>query len=107
MFFAGSFEPAYIIAIHALPSLVQTVTNKRNLVLVQRHLEEKLRIPVSRGLVRFVGVPEECLGSGGKTVAGELAGLTETAPESLEGRIQRRKTMRVCLNLPCCWIMLT
>jgi hypothetical protein len=98
--FAGSFKPAYSLSIHALPSQIQTVTNKRNMLLLQAHLETTLRVPASRGVVRFVGVSEECMGSGGKTVAGVLAEIHERAgssptAESLDARVQRRKTLRV------------
>lgn len=72
---AGSFASAYAMSIHALPSQVQTATNKRNTALIQQHLEQALRVLPARGLVRFVAVPEECLGSNGKTVASELAEL--------------------------------
>lgn len=108
LMFAGSFKPAYSLSVHALPSQVQTVTNKRNLILIQQHLEAALRVPASRGVVRFVGVPEECMGIGGKTVAGVLAevheragrGMSSPTTESLEARVQRRKTMRVCQGIP-------
>lgn len=89
----GSLEPAYIVAIHALPGLVQTATNKRNAALLQRHLLGALGVVPARGMIRFVGVPEECLAVGGRTVAGELAGERT----GVEGRrVQRRRTVRVC-----------
>lgn len=104
MYLAGTFEPSYTLAVYALPSQVQTVTNKRNLMLIQGHLETALQVPQARGLVRFVGVPEECHGCGGKTVAGVLTEVQERAAaaamgaaagETLEERMQRRRTIRV------------
>lgn len=109
----GSLEPAYIVAIHGLPSLVQTATNKRNATLLQRHLHIALGIAPTRGVVRFVAVPEECLASGGKTVAGELAdgkrvsgtitagddgsgvGDNGGRVDDHDGKVQRRRTLRV------------
>lgn len=107
MYLAGTFDPAYTLAVHALPSQVQTVTNKRNLMLIQSHLEMALKVAQARGVVRFVGVPEECLGCDGKTVAGVLAAVQERAAamvagtvgaavgESPEASVQRRRTTRV------------
>ncbi|KAK7213577.1 hypothetical protein V2G26_020755 [Clonostachys chloroleuca] len=87
MLFSGTFDPAYIITIHAIPSLVQPVTNKRNLALLQHHLECALRVPSSRGLVRFVSVPEDCFGRNGRTVAGDIMEAVGAATlNSLEER---------------------
>ncbi|KAI0005707.1 Tautomerase/MIF [Xylariaceae sp. FL0662B] len=72
MMFGGSFEPAYTLTVHALPSLVQPTTNKRNALLVQRHIQESLGVPMSRGYMRFVATPEENVAIGGKTVAAEI-----------------------------------
>lgn len=109
MYLGGTFEPAYTLAVHALPSQVQTVTNKRNLMLIQSHLEITLKVPQARGVVRFVGVPEECLGCGGKTVAGVLAEVHEKAAastavggaagESAEARMQRRRTIKASVRV--------
>jgi hypothetical protein len=79
VFLGGTFEPAYVLAVHALPDQIQTVTNKRNAALLQRHLESTLCVPASRGLVRFVGVPEECLACDGRTIAGELSAARSSA----------------------------
>ncbi|KAK6834268.1 macrophage migration inhibitory factor [Apiospora arundinis] len=72
MMFGGSFEPAYTLTIHALPSLVQPTTNKRNAALIQIHIQETLGVPTSRGYVRFEATPEANMACGGKTVAGEM-----------------------------------
>ncbi|KAI1378199.1 Tautomerase/MIF [Hypoxylon crocopeplum] len=72
MMFGGSFDPAYTLTIHALPSLVQPTTNKRNAALIQRHIQETLGVMSSRGYVRFVATPEENVAIGGKTVATEI-----------------------------------
>lgn len=85
----GTFDPAYIITIHAIPSLVQPATNKRNAALLQKHLEMTLGVRSDRGVVRFVAVAEECLARGGRTVASDVEERDE------EGRVQRRRTIRV------------
>lgn len=101
----SSLDPAYIVAVHALPELVQTATNKRNAALLQRHLQDALDVVPARGIVRFVGVPEECLARGGRTVAGELTGEKDKQhgierDEEGKGEVQRRRTVRVRLYPP-------
>ncbi|KAL6903035.1 Tautomerase/MIF superfamily [Trichoderma evansii] len=73
LFFGGSSHPAYILTITALPSEIQPVTNKRNTAVLQKHMEAILRVPPSRGVVRFIPVAEECLAWGSKTVAGRIS----------------------------------
>jgi hypothetical protein len=68
----GSFEPAYILDITAIPSEVQPVTNKRNAYLIQCFVAEVLHVPSNRGVVRFSGLEEEKLATNGSTVAGEI-----------------------------------
>jgi hypothetical protein len=72
---AGSFDPAYIMTITALPSQVQPVTNKRNAALLQTCMEELLSIEPSRGVIKFVPLAEENFATNGKTVAGEIEEL--------------------------------
>ncbi|KAI1143607.1 Tautomerase/MIF [Hypoxylon sp. FL0543] len=81
MMFGGSFDPAYTLTIHALPSLVQPTTNKRNAALVQRHIQETLGVVPSRGYVRFVATPEENVAVGGKTIAAEMNESSSATPE--------------------------
>ncbi|RYP09246.1 hypothetical protein DL765_008511 [Monosporascus sp. GIB2] len=72
MMFGGSFDSAYTLTIHALPSLIQPTTNKRNAALIQKHIEEALGVKPSRGYVRFVPTSEDSVAIGGKTIAGEI-----------------------------------
>lgn len=74
MLFGGTFEPAYTLAIHALPNLLQPATNRRNAILIQRHLHEALGVASTRGYIRFEAIPKENIAVGGKTSAVE-AGL--------------------------------
>lgn len=69
IFFAGTFEPAYIVTVSALASYVQPVTNRRNSYLLSEHLEEALGVPSPRGLIRFTALPEEDVALNGKTMA--------------------------------------
>ncbi|KAK1781550.1 hypothetical protein QBC45DRAFT_48411 [Copromyces sp. CBS 386.78] len=72
MLFGGTFDPAYVISVSALPSHLQPTTNKRNAALIQKHLEEAIGVSPPRGLLKFIPVPEDCLASGGITVSGEM-----------------------------------
>lgn len=76
MLFGSTFEPAYTLTIHALPSLLQPATNKRNAILIQQHLHETLGVVSTRGHIRFEATPEENVAIGGKTVASEIESLS-------------------------------
>ncbi|KAI9808118.1 MAG: hypothetical protein M1825_004575 [Sarcosagium campestre] len=71
----GSFEPAYILTITALPSQVQPATNKRNAILIQNFVEESLGVGSSRGIIKFVPIAEGNLAMNGHTVLGEIEAL--------------------------------
>lgn len=75
MFFAGTFDAAYVMSIFALPSQVLPTTNKRNTALIQRHMEGALGVNPKRGFLRFVPVDEEHMATNGKTMAGEIDDL--------------------------------
>ncbi|KAH6604266.1 hypothetical protein Trco_007712 [Trichoderma cornu-damae] len=105
LFFSGSSHPAYTLTITALPSEVQPATNRRNAAVLQRHMEAVLRIPASRGMVRFVAAAEECLAWGGKTVAGRItdamSGVREAAaPGEGEKTHERRILKSLSLRRP-------
>jgi hypothetical protein len=84
MVFGGTFDPAYTLAIHALPSLMLPTTNKRNAALIQKHVADTLGVPPSRGYVRFVATPEENVAIGGKTIAAEMDEVDRGATEDHE-----------------------
>lgn len=69
---AGSFEPAYILTISALPSQLQPTTNKRNAALIQSFMADILSVPPERGILRFKPIPEENLATNGATIFGEM-----------------------------------
>jgi len=77
LIFAGSFAPAYILTITALPSQVQSTTNKRNVALVQGFIAKALNIPATRGVIRFIAVTEDNLGTRGVTVLGEIENMSK------------------------------
>lgn len=73
---AGTFEPAYIMTITALPSQMQPVTNKRNAALLQTYMAgTELAVEPERGIIRFVPLAEENFAVKGRTVAGEIEQL--------------------------------
>ncbi|KAK3996055.1 Tautomerase/MIF superfamily [Cladorrhinum sp. PSN332] len=78
MFFGGSFDPAYVMSIFALPSQLLPTTNKRNTALIQKHMEEAIGVLPARGVLRFVPATEEQLACNGKTVAGEIDDLEKS-----------------------------
>ncbi|KAB5558021.1 Tautomerase/MIF superfamily [Coniochaeta sp. 2T2.1] len=70
--FGGTFDPNYFASVYALPQQVQPTTNKRNAALMQKFLEEHLRVHPSRGYTRFVATAPENVARGGQTLVGEL-----------------------------------
>ncbi|KAK0646498.1 Tautomerase/MIF superfamily [Cercophora newfieldiana] len=100
MFFAGSFDAAYVMTISALPSQLLPTTNKRNAALIQKHMEEAIGVLPKRGLLRFVPTQEENMANNGKTMAGEIDELersgcitpTPEAVSSMEDGPNNRKS---------------
>jgi hypothetical protein len=75
MLFGGTFDPAYVMSVFALPSQLQPTTNKRNAALIQKHMEEAIGVIPSRGFLRFIPTLEEHTAWNGKTLAGEIDDL--------------------------------
>lgn len=104
MMFGGSFDPAYTLTIHALPSLVQPTTNKRNAALIQQHIQETLGVIKSRGYVRFVATPEENVAVAGRTIAAEINETSHAmaddkpAETRKSAKSNRRIGVKVCLS---------
>ncbi|KAF7879211.1 hypothetical protein EAF04_000409 [Stromatinia cepivora] len=99
---AGTFEPAYIMTITALPSQMQPVTNKRNASLLQNYMATtELYVEPERGIIKFVPLAEENFATNGKTVAGEIEELEREAandglgPRNLHslGTVKSKKRM--------------
>ncbi|KAI0532123.1 Tautomerase/MIF superfamily [Xylaria digitata] len=85
MLFGGTFEPACTLTIHALPSLLQPVTNRRNAILIQRHLHETLGVVSTRSYVRFEVTAEENVAVGGKTLAPDDEGTGRGTTDQKSG----------------------
>lgn len=108
LLFGGTFDPAYVMSVYALSSQLQPTTNKRNAALIQRHMEEALGVPPSRGFLRFIPVMEEHSAWKGKTVAGEIDDLEKglanpmvdaaTSPLSKRAASMNRLSARVSLR---------
>ncbi|KAJ4291913.1 hypothetical protein N0V90_009810 [Kalmusia sp. IMI 367209] len=81
----GSFEPTYILTITALPVQVQQTTNKRNAALIQNFMFESLGVPLERGIVKFIPIPEDCIATNGMTVLGEIERLERQQAEENGG----------------------
>ncbi|KAK3375063.1 Tautomerase/MIF superfamily [Podospora didyma] len=106
MFFGGSFDPAYVISIFALPTQLLPTTNKRNAALVQKHMEEAIGVSPARGFLRFVPTSEENLACNGKTIAGEIEeleknyGVSAAAPtDDAKSNLSRRGSARKKLSM--------
>ncbi|CAF3507869.1 hypothetical protein SNK03_011405 [Fusarium graminearum] len=84
--FGGSCDPSYTMNIEALDRDMQPAANKRNIALFQRHMEQALGIPASRGYLRFVPVPEDCAGWKSNTIAGEISEAKDRAQAVTERR---------------------
>ncbi|KAK5069649.1 hypothetical protein LTR64_008330 [Lithohypha guttulata] len=69
---AASTEPAYLVAITAMPSEIAATKNLRTVMIVQDFLAEALQIPVNRGIIKFHPVQEDELGSNKTTVKDEI-----------------------------------
>ena len=80
LLYAGTFDQAYILTVSALPSQVLPTTNKRNAALIQAFLSDSLGVAATRGVVRFVGIPEENLAFNGTTVFGQIENLQKSSP---------------------------
>lgn len=106
MCFGGTFEPAYVMTVSALPFEMQPTTNKRNAALIQKHMEEALGVPSIRGFLRFIPAPEENIARGGKTLAGEIDGLgkdfSRRNDENLDAAYGRSRPGKR-LSVKVCW----
>lgn len=92
IFFAGTFEPAYIITVSALPSYILPAHNKRNTLVLTEHLEEALGVPQQRGFISFMPIPEENIACNGRIVAAALDETLEDPAGYAMGVIQEDKT---------------
>lgn len=114
IFYAGTFEPAYIATLSALAPYVQPATNRRNAHVLSEHLEEALGVSAPRGLITFVALPEENIVCNGKTMAQaleEAEGSGSHAMGAIEeertpSSVSRRKRLSVKVGKGLCEISL-
>ncbi|TAQ86093.1 hypothetical protein B7494_g5588 [Chlorociboria aeruginascens] len=108
LLYGGTFDPAYILTINALPSQLQPVTNKRNAALIQKALEDILGVAPDRGVIKFVPVPEDSYATNSRTVAGEVDELEKEIADnnvnlgrslSKNMRAKKRQSTRSLHNL--------
>ncbi|KAK4972629.1 hypothetical protein LTR28_011998, partial [Elasticomyces elasticus] len=103
---SGSFEPAYILTICALPSLVQPTTNKRNAAMIQSFMSDILSVAPDRGILKFTPIAEENLATDGATMLGEIERLEKLQAEGNGAAAKRvaarssRKSMSAAKNKP-------
>ncbi|KAJ9638404.1 hypothetical protein H2199_007092 [Coniosporium tulheliwenetii] len=88
----GTFDPAYLLTITALPVQVQSVTNKRNAAMIQSFMSDLLNVASDRGVIRFEAIPEENLAINGKTILGEVERLEKQQAEENNGPLKRALT---------------
>lgn len=86
----GTFDPAYILTISAIPEYVQEATNMRNTHFIQRFMTDMLSVSASRGIVRFIAVPESMLGINGMTVRGQIVESEGGLKRALTNRSYRK-----------------
>lgn len=106
---AGSFESAYTLTVNALPSQLLPTTNKRNAALIQGFMRTSLGVDADRGVIKFVGIPEDCLATNGTTILGQVERLqksdeeekrSEAAQEIIERRQSRKQLSMIPSELP-------
>ncbi|KAL1880732.1 hypothetical protein Daus18300_001346 [Diaporthe australafricana] len=101
VFFAGTFEPAYILTLSALAPYIRTSTNQRNAYLLSMHLEEALGVPPPRGLIRFAAMLNENVALNGKTLVYTLeeeaigGGAMGVIDEEQPATFARRKRLSI------------
>ncbi|KAF2261748.1 Tautomerase/MIF [Lojkania enalia] len=88
----GSFEPTYILTINALPIQVQPTTNKRNAALIQAFMAESIGVPMDRGIIKFISIPEESLATNGITIRGEIERLERQQADENGSNLKRALT---------------
>lgn len=85
LLFGSSPAPAYLLTVSAIAFLFAPVTNLRNTILIQSAMQEILRIPPSRGVVRYMPLAEENFATNGTTVLGEIEKLERNSQDEYPG----------------------
>ncbi|KAK5951525.1 hypothetical protein OHC33_007581 [Knufia fluminis] len=95
----ASTEPAYLLTLTAVSAEIASVKNMRATSRLQAFLSESLNVPLSRGVVKFVTIKEEDLGTNGSTVREEIDKLEaeEKRINSLRSRQSNRASKKSAL----------
>ncbi|KAJ5712057.1 hypothetical protein N7488_006213 [Penicillium malachiteum] len=72
VFFGNTTELSYLLKVYALPPLIAPVTNLRHTTLIQSAIQDLLHIPMDRGVIIYLPVPEDNLATNGSTARGEI-----------------------------------
>jgi len=81
LYFARSFDPAYVATIATLPSLILPDANQTNTAEIQEFMKQILQAAPDRGLVKFTALPEDKIGTKGQTLTGEIKALEKKEKE--------------------------
>lgn len=111
IFYAGTFEPAYVATLSAIAPYCQPATNRRNAHVLSEHLEEALGVPSPRGFITFVALPEENVACNGRTMAqtldeavdgggSHMMGVIEEDRATSFGSRRKRLSVKVGKGLP-------
>ncbi|KAF2715708.1 hypothetical protein K504DRAFT_367914 [Pleomassaria siparia CBS 279.74] len=88
----GSFEPTYILSITALPVQLQPTLNKRNAAMIQAFMSESIGVPLERGVLKFVAIPDDSLATNGTTILGEIDRIERQQAEENGSGLKRALT---------------
>lgn len=79
LMYGGTFDPAYVLTVTALPEFVQPTVNKRNAALTQTFMADVLGVVQERGVVKFEAIREENIAVSGRTVQAQIDSVDEVA----------------------------
>jgi hypothetical protein len=90
----GSFQPAYLLTISTLQSLMKPEYNKRNTAMIQSFMSDTLGVPADRGIIRFAPIQEENLAMSGRTLLDEITKLEKhIAEETKAAKGSKRRSL--------------
>lgn len=88
----GTFDPAYMLTISAMPEYIQGPLNEHNTILIQRFMTDILSVPANRGIIRFVALQDDMIGTRGTTIRGHMQNTDPSLLRSLTSRSARRRS---------------
>jgi hypothetical protein len=88
--FAGNFDPTYALTISALTEYVQPISNKRNAMMIQGWMQENLGVEATRGIIRFLPMPNSDIAVGGRTMLAQQETLDDESSKKTKSRRSNR-----------------